>query len=213
MARELIINRNKVSLNGVLCPITIAHELSDKGVVFYKSFITVERNSGVIDYVPVIIPEDLLEDDYSGLYVHVTGCIQSYNMHTPEKTSLIVYVYVNHLSIVDTSESYVNNVELEGYVCNKPKLRNTSKTGRVISDIMLANNRPYYGCDYIPCICWGEDAEKIVYLGTGAHVKFTGRFQSREYRKYINETEYDMKTTYEVSVKEMQYLGGHRDRT
>lgn len=212
MTRGLIVNKNKVIVNGMLCPITIAHELSGKGAVLYKSFVVVERNSGVIDYVPVIIPEDLLEDDYSGLNVHVTGSIQSYNMHTPEKTSLIVYVYVNHLSI-DDSASYVNKIELEGYVCNKPKLRNTSKTNRIISDIMLANNRPYYGCDYIPCICWGDDAEKIVALGTGAYVKFNGRFQSREYRKYINETEYDVKTTYEVSVKDVKYLGGRNDRT
>ena len=88
--------------------------------------------------------------------------------------------------IFRSSNENSNKALLEGYICKKPIYRKTP-LGREITDVMLAVNRQYGKSDYIPCICWGRNARFSESLELGAHVKVSGRIQSRDYSKKIGE--------------------------
>ena len=64
---------------------------------------------------------------------------------------------------------------------------------------MLAVNRPYHRADYIPCIFWGRTAELVSSCTVGDILELTGRLQSREYVKVLEEGS-QRRTTYEVSA-------------
>ena len=92
---------------------------------------------------------------------------------------------------------------MNGYLCKRPTYR-TTPFNREISDILLAVNRSYKKSDYIPCIAWGRNAKYLSGLSVGANLKIWGRIQSREYKKFISESETITKTAYEVSISKLE---------
>ena len=69
-------------------------------------------------------------------------------------------VFAREIKITDELDEDVkpNHIFLDGYVCKPPVYRKTP-LGREIADVLLAVNRPYGKSDYIPCICWGRNAD------------------------------------------------------
>ena len=65
---------------------------------------------------------------------------------------------------------------------------------------MLAVNRAYNKSDYLPCIAWGRNAKFVSELSVGEKIYLTGRIQSRQYQKRINENDIETRTAFEVSV-------------
>lgn len=189
---------NQVTLSGCIASEFIfSHEvLREK---FYTVYIAVVRDSGSVDMLPALFSERLI--DTTGSYINepisITGNFRSYNQHDENKNRLLLYVFVTDYEWTDSIENS-NTAVLEGYICKKPIYRKTP-LGREIADILLAVNRPYGKSDYIPCICWGRNARYADTLEVGAHIKATGRIQSREYPKMIGEIK-TKKTAYELSV-------------
>lgn len=184
---------NQVTLVGyVSSNFTYDHEIL--GEIFYRMYITIKRDSGVADEIPVLVSERIVNvnTNYIGQYVHIEGQFRSHNQHCEDKTRLILYVFALSLSIVN--ETHVNNILLEGTICKPPTYRETPQ-GREIADIMLAVSKGYGKSDYIPCIAWGRNAGYVATMDTGTRIRLTGRVQSRGYSKN-GET----KTAYEVSV-------------
>lgn len=157
------------------------------GVNYYRAILNVCRDSGTEDKIPVLLSERL-KDDYEGKYVAVRGQFRSYKL----KGKLLLYVLVNSIEIAEPE--YYNDVYVEGYLIKPPTYRLTPN-GREISDVILAVNRDYGKCDYIPCVTWGRDAQNVRHLKTGNNVRLAGRIQSREYNKNG-----EIKTAYELSV-------------
>lgn len=167
----------------------------------YRVYLSIERNSGVADVIPVIIPEFLRTPDEikSGSTLRIEGQYRSFNMHEDNKTHLILSVYAVDIEELDDSHKHMNRITLDGYICKAPTYRETPY-GRQISDFLVASNRQYGKSDYIPCIAWGRNARRISGYEIGTHVSVTGRIQSREYKKKISETEFETKVAYEVST-------------
>jgi len=90
-------------------------------------------------------------------------------------------------------------VTLVGVLCKPPIYRSTP-FGREICDMMLAVNRAFGKSDYIPCIAWGRNAQYAARFGVGDRVRLTGRLQSREYQKLMENGEYITRNAYEVSA-------------
>jgi len=107
-------------------------------------------------------------------------------------------VFARELTAPDPSVN-PNMIELCGYIC-KPPVYRTTPFKREISDILLAVNRAYNKSDYIPCIAWGRNARFVKNIPVGERVSVSGRIQSREYQKKIDELNYETKIAYEVSV-------------
>jgi single-stranded DNA-binding protein len=61
----------------------------------------------------------------------------------------------------------------------------------------------YNKSDYIPCIAWGRNAVYAGGLSVGTKIRVSGRMQSREYKKRLENGELVTKTAYEVSISRM----------
>lgn len=183
---------NQVKLVGhIESQFTLSHTLYSE--TFYYVTISVKRDSGTVDMLPLLVSDRLIDINKEYGQVYVTGEFRSYNQRGEDKTRLKLYVFVNTIEPVEDMRD-MNDVYLEGYLCKQPTYRLTP-LGREIADVMLAVNRAYNKCDYIPCIMWGSNAYNVRQLLAGIHIRVTGRVQSREYVKN-GET----KTAYELSV-------------
>ena len=110
-------------------------------------------------------------------------------------------VFVRELGIGDDQNP--NYIEIEGYVC-KPTVYRTTPFGREICDVLLAVNRAYNKSDYIPCIAWGRNARYAESFVVGDKVLLSGRIQSREYQKGLEDGSYESRTAYEVSINKLE---------
>lgn len=194
---------NHIELCGVLAELPQhSHENHERR--FYRFPLEVERLSGTVDVLPVIVSEQVLcaMDLSGGEMLSVTGQIRTYNNRRQDGRRLVVFVYAGNLVCCDGEPE--NLVELTGVICREPVYRQTP-LGREICDIMLAVNRSCHRADYIPCILWGRNANLGRLCRVGDTLHLTGRFQSREYVKLIDGVEH-RRTAYEVSAMTAEVL-------
>ena len=207
---DKVIENNRVCIIGeIVSEFTFSHEVFGEG--FYIANVSVNRLSDMVDVIPLMISERLIDvtKDYRGMKIEVSGQFRSYNRHEGLKNKLILSIFVRELQFVEDDDmpqeqSKSNQIYLDGYVCKPPIYRKTP-LGREIADILVAVNRPYGKSDYIPCIAWGRNARFVGGLETGEHIQIQGRFQSREYAKKISDNEVETRTAYEVSVSKIDY--------
>jgi len=177
------------------------------GETFYLAHVQVPRLSGVLDTLPLLIPERLLETmPENGDAVEVTGQIRSYNKRGENGSKLLVTVFARTFVTV-APELLVpcNEVSLFGNLCKSANLR-TTPFQREIADMLLAVNRSYHKSDYLPCIAWGRNARFAQGLDVGARMRIAGRLQSRVYQKNISDGTIQERTTYEVSCSSLELL-------
>lgn len=194
---------NKISLVGeVISAPKLSHETHNEK--FYTVKVDVKRLSGDIDTLEIIISEKLydIEKIELGTRYYIEGEIRSYNYYVSEteRRKLVINIFAKNLSIAEeTDDECLNNFELIGHICKKPIYRKTP-FDREISDILLAVNRLYGKSDYLPCIAWGRNAKFASTLEIGDKIKITGRMQSRQYTKKLNDNEEEKKIAYEMSI-------------
>ena len=188
---------NQILLRGTLSQLPrFSHE--NHGKRFYDFSLEVERLSGTVDILPIIMPEQVLcqMDLSGGDMLEILGQIRTFNNHSEEGRKLIISVYAQTLAACEGV--CINEVELTGTICKPPVCRMTP-LGRQICDVMLAVNRAYRRADYIPCILWGQTARLAASCNVGDVLHLTGRLQSRQYIK-VQDGESLTRTAYEVSA-------------
>ena len=193
---------NQVNLCGVLAELpAFSHE--HRGRRFYRFPLEVERLSGAVDILPVLVPENVLcaMDLSGGDMLEVSGQIRTFNNKTDTGRRLVISVYAERLASCQGEPE--NDILLTGAICKEPVYRQTP-LGREICDVMLAVNRPYHRADYIPCIFWGRLANLVRECPVGQLLQLTGRLQSREYLKVLGE-ESERRTAYEVSAMTLEF--------
>lgn len=182
---------NQVILTGFIASeITFSHECH--GEHFYKFTLAVERESGTKDFLPVIVPENILKNNYENEIVCVVGQFRSFNQKDNDKRHLVLSVLAFELYVTD--EPNINQIALTGFVCKEPVYRKTP-LNREITDLLIAVQRPCGKSDYIPCIAWGRNAVYASGIQIGEKVTVYGRVQSREYKQ-----ETETKIAYEMSI-------------
>lgn len=197
------LENNTVALVGkVATGFTFSHEVF--GEKFYMFKLGIERTSAYVDYIPIIVSERLLDvsKDLIDTYVYVSGSYRSFNLREGDKTKLLLTAFADEIE-VDVDYELTNNIFLDGFVCKEPVYRKTP-LGREIADVLLAVNRTYGKSDYIPCVLWGRNAKYASSFAVGEHIRLSGRIQSREYKKLINENEFETRVAYEVSVAKVE---------
>ena len=190
----------------------ITHEKS--GESFYEFAVSVERNSGTEDYIPICISERLFQNGglpQVGGRFSAVGQFRSYNKFN-EKTkrnSLILSFFVRRLK--EECKNNINSLKLIGYVCKPPIYRSTP-FNREICDILVAVNRPFDKSDYIPCIAWGRNAKFVSGMRVGTKLEMEGRIQSRLYQKQEEGEENPVqKMAYEISLASVKKLEGEKE--
>lgn len=216
MERDMRETNNSAYISGVIAEeFCYSHEIY--GEKFYTSTVDVERKSGVIDKVPIMVSERLADvgslligdgdvtDKWVGERVYIYGQFRSFNKHDGNRNHLILHLFAREFFCIDDIGHDDNSIELDGFICKEPIYRKTPY-GREICDILLAVNRPYGKSDYIPCICWGRNAKFAGTLEVGIRLQVQGRIQSREYFKEISEGYSERRTAYEVSISQMEVV-------
>lgn len=197
-------NNNVVLAGRIAGEFRLNHEMF--GEKFYIADLEVERESGVSDFVPIMVSDRLVDvkREWSGKYVSVNGQFRSFNRHEGDNHKLVLSVFVEEMEILE-GEKNENVITLDGFICREPVYR-TTPLGREITDILLAVNRSYGKSDYIPCICWGRNARFVSTLNIGTRLQIKGKIQSRNYIKRLPDGTEDERVAYEVSVSKLEVL-------
>lgn len=187
----------------------LSHEVMNEP--FYTGTLAVRRLSGAVDRLPVTLPGKLLAcvPAAEGQLLTVSGQVRSYNKVVDGAGRLMVTLFVQSLSEARESDT-LNKVTLVGALCKPPIYRSTP-FGREICDMMLAVNRAFGKSDYIPCIAWGRNAQYAARFGVGEKICLTGRLQSREYQKLLDNGEYITRSAYEVSAFTLESASPERE--
>ena len=183
---------------------------------FYIFNLEIPRLSGNEDIIPITVSERLIGENTlsEGNKLLVKGQFRSYNSYENGKNRLILTVFAKDvLEVKDEEEEnemakkdeITNEVVLIGFICKKPIYRQTP-FGREISDLLLAVNRAYNKSDYIPCIAWGRNARFCQNMEVGTEVKITGRVQSRNYEKKLEDGTVQTRVAYEVSIGSLEVI-------
>lgn len=175
------------------------------GEIFYIFVLGIERRSGYIDEINIMVSERLIFENppREGDFVEIKGQVRTYNEIIDDKNKLNVVVFAKEIYLSENFGYNENYIYLEGFLCKAP-LKRTSPLGREICDLMLAVNRMYNKSDYIPCIAWGRNAGYAEKLGVGTKLVIEGRIQSREYKKKLEDGTAEMRKAFEVSVVKLE---------
>ena len=193
-----------------LCGIVMSElEFSHKtyGEVFYTFVLGVQRRSGYVDELNVMVSERLIYDNppHRNQFLEIKGQIRTYNEIAEGKNKLNVVVFAREIYLCEDFGYYENYIYLEGFLCKIP-IRRTSPLGRDICDMMVAVNRMYNKSDYIPCIAWGRNAGYGEQLAVGTRLLLEGRLQSREYKKKLEDGIVETRKAFEVSILKMEEI-------
>lgn len=185
-----------------------------KGKAYYKFNAAVERESGIIDILPIVVEEDtpayeaLADIDEKGEIVGaqllITGEVRTRNI----KDKLDVSVRALTLKEDDDYKGVTNQVIITGHLCKEVPIRETPRK-ILIADLVLAVNREdgSHVSDYIPSIMWNGTATRAKEkLHVGDCIEAVGRLQSREYIKDLENGEKEPRTCYELSVNKYDLL-------
>lgn len=181
-----------------------AYDHTAYGEKFYASHVHIRRLSETVDDIPVIASEYLVKkDDFDGKYVEIDGEFRSMNMEVEGKSKLILQIFAKNIRTTQEKADDENKIVLNGFVVKKPVYRITP-SGREITNMLIAVNRPRWRSDYIPCVCWGRSAKWAEDLTVGTAIFIEGRIQSRTYVKKLSDEEREVRTAYEVSIGKME---------
>ena len=177
------------------------------GEIFYTFVLGIERRSGYIDEINIMVSERLIFDNPPRIndFVEIKGQVRTYNELLEGRNKLNVVVFAKEIYLSENFGYNENYVYLEGFLCKEP-LKRTSPLGRDICDLMMAVNRMYNKSDYIPCIAWGRNAGYAESLGVGTKLSVEGRIQSREYRKKFEDGSSEMRKAFEVSIVKIEEI-------
>lgn len=202
-----IYETNKAVVSGnLLTPLSFSHKTY--GEAFYTFVLGIERRSGYVDEINIMVSERLIYErpPAEGDFVEITGQVRTYNETAEGRNRLNIVIFAREITICADESYFENRIFLEGFLC-KPPIRRTSPLGREICDIMLAVNRMYNKSDYIPCIAWGRNAGFADRLSVGSGITIEGRIQSREYRKKLEDGTYQTRKAFEVSILKLEQTG------
>lgn len=175
------------------------------GEIFYTFVLGIERRSGYLDEINVMVSERLIYDNPPQInqFMEIKGQVRTYNEIVDGKNKLNVVVFAKEIVPCQNFGYNENYIYLEGFLCKEP-IKRTSPLGRDICDMMIAVNRMYNKSDYIPCIAWGRNAGYAEKLGVGTKLFVEGRIQSREYKKKLDDGNVELRKAFEVSILKLE---------
>lgn len=160
---------------------------------FFETRIKVERISGVIDLVPIVIPEKMIKKTMQrklkGKWIEAAGEFSSYqDIGEDGLKHLKLFLYAKKIKIYDSisqMEEFPNTnvIYLHGVVATVPLFKRAMISGKDITEFRIVVKRPSNLKDFIPCVTWGKTAKWARWLEPGQEVKLYGRIQRRWYFK------------------------------
>lgn len=180
----------------------LSHE--NRAGKFYKVILEIPRLTQKTDLIPVIFHENNLKRiiESKNELLKITGMFQSYKTTRKDrKHKRLFYVYARFVETVTEPDLNIdwNITTLIGQVVKEPVFRVTP-SGKRICDLVCAVNSKNR-TEYLPCICWEEDAEMAKDFEVGQNLYMEGHIQSREYNKKHGDGTSDAFTVYDFSIE------------
>ena len=195
---------NRIRLKGVIQNIQESHIIND--IQFSKAHMLVSRTDGKEDMLNIRFKK------YANPYlenqeVSLSGNVRSYSCKEKSgknKVELYVFTYFDIPELDDDDTECINNVELDGRICKIEPLRHTNN-GKKNIHLIIANNLIVSEGSkklnsYIPCIAWGELAERLSELTVNTSIEITGKLHSREYKKRLPDNNIELRVAHEVEI-------------
>lgn len=188
---------NIITLKGIIKDIKYSHTIND--IEYYKANLLVPRDNGKEDIINLKFKKfsNNFKDSDS---ISLTGNIRTYSTKENNKNKVELYVFTYFDRPED--DSITNEVILDGTICKSLSKKKTAQ-GKDVYDFILANNLPNdnrFLNVYCPMVAWGKLAKELSKLPIGTRISVKGQLKSREYKKFIDETNYDIKIAHEVAV-------------
>ena len=201
---------NIVALKGLLGEtITKESKLCNMDYEHYRATIQTTRRSGVVDTANIVIPVELAAavEKIETEPIMCTGKLQT--LKDWETGSVLLFVLADFVGVL-TGDNYEeeNAVHIEAATLGKqPTYRETPRGKHIADATIKVDNilRPHNPC-YIPAIFWEKDAEAVSAHREGDAIAITGRLQSREYNKVIDENIQELRTAYELSISSIDSM-------
>jgi single-stranded DNA-binding protein len=142
--------------------------------------------------------------------INITGNVRSYSSQSNDgkyKVEIYVFTYFDFPEN-DKDEEITNEVIIDGRICkidhinidgDKPNFHFILANNMIMSNGTKLNN-------YIPIQCWNDVAINNVNLKINDKIKITGELHSREYKKQINENEYEIRIAHEIVAKQNEVI-------
>ena len=201
---------NIIRLKGVLQDVQDSHMIND--IEFSKAHLIVPRVDGKEDVLNVRFKK------FSNPYeenqeVTFSGNIRSYSSKLDSgknKVELYVFTYFDQPDLDEHDQEYTNFLELDGRICKIDELR-TTRGGKKNIHFIVANNLIVSSGEkklnsYVPCIAWGELAEKLATLHVNSKIELTGQLHSREYKKHFSDGTFEFRIAHEVEVTSVKSI-------
>ena len=186
----------------------IRHSHTIDGTSFNRADLVVSTGDGR-DNVIVVKFKEFSASPKEEQEVELTGNIRSFSTKVEDKNKVDIYVF-SYLDRVDEEYDTSNKAILDGKICKKDTLRQTSK-GKHYIHFTVANNIITNDGQkinsYIPCTAWGKMAKEIsedYCVGDG--VSIDGQLRSRHYKKKHPNNEVEIKIAHELNVDKIQKL-------
>ena len=197
---------NFIYLKGLIKNIRYSHTIGTTN--FNKADLIVKRDDGREDILIVKFKEfctDIKEDKE----VELTGNIRSFSklINGKNKVEIYVFSYFDQVEL-EYDSSIQNFVKLFGRVCKKDTLRTTS-SGKHYIHFIVANNLLVEGDQklnsYIPCVAWGVTGKELdANFNVGDTIYLEGQLHSREYKKHLDNGEFEIRIAHEVLSIDIQ---------
>ena len=195
---------NTIRLKGVLKNIQESHVINN--IEFNKANLVVTRDDGTEDILNIRFKKfsNPYEEDQT---ISLSGNVRSYSSRLDNgknKVELYVFTYFDQPELDENDQEYINYLELDGRICKLDEMRHT-KGGKNNIHLIVANNLLVSDGakklnSYVPCIAWGEVAERLNELHVDSSIRLQGRLNSREYKKTFPDGTFEFRVAHEVVI-------------
>ncbi len=190
---------NSVKLKGILRDVEHSHTIGD--IEYDKADLIVQRENGIEDIISLRFKK--FSNTYKdGDTVCLVGNVRSYSkqlLDGKNKVDIYVFTYFDSPEEDDVTNSFV----IDGRICKIENVR-ILPNGKKNIHFIVANNLVTSDGkklnSYLPCIAWGKTAQEISNMRVNDFVQISGKLQSREYKKYIAEDDFEIRIAHELYV-------------
>lgn len=201
---------NNIRLKGVLRDIQDSHQINE--IEFSKAHLIVQRDDGKEDVLNIRFKKfsNPYQEDQE---ITLAGNIRSYSSRLSSgknKVELYVFTYFDQPDLDENDQEYVNFLELDGRICKIDNLRVTKNKKKnihfIIANNLIVSDGSKKLNSYIPCIAWGDLADKISTLDVNSQISLKGKLHSREYKKTLADGSFEFRVAHEVELDELEIL-------
>ena len=190
---------NEIKLCGTIRNIEYSHSIGD--IDYDKANLIVQRENGIDDIVSLRFKK--FSNTYKdGDTVSLIGNVRSYSkqlLDGKNKVDIYVFTYFDSPEEDDVTNSFV----IDGRICKIEGVR-ILPNGKKNIHFIVANNLVTGDGkklnSYLPCIAWGKTAQEISNMRVNDIVQISGKLQSREYKKYISDDDFEIRIAHELYV-------------